>query len=614
MIWVTRKIKETLRQDHGSRLKKCLFRLVPLLETLQNYTRFDFISDMIAGTTVGLTMLPQSIAYAALAGLTPQCGLNSAFVGVFVYLFFGTTREVFIGPSSLMAILTYEYTKDLTNDHVILLTFICGCVELAMSLLRLGFLVELISVPVSSGFTAATSIIIVVSQLKGLLGISYKASNFLDNFVQIAQRLPQAHYGDVLVGVTGCVSLLFLRKLKDFSSVNKKSKIVSKIFWFLSTGRNALIVLIFSSIAHYYKTTTNKVPFTLSKGANGGLPRLELPPFETHMNNRTIPLKEMVQDLGAGVFIIPIVSVLANISIAKAFANGGMVRATQEMFTLGICNIANSLFQAMPSCGAFTRSAVASASGIRTSVANLYSGAVVMLGLHFLSPYFQYIPRSTLSAVLICACIFLIETDLVPLLWKENKMNLFTFLITIALSLCFGVEIGLLIGVVCDACYLLYLWARPDMVLEFQDTVTNPYILVRPNMGFFFPAVNYVYSTVNKIAITKGQSRFPFVFDCVNFKRADYTAVKGLVLLSKDFQRRGQELYFINVSNSIVSFCATLKSPLKCFRDRTEMELTICGAKMDPINKTEVTVINEVANEKDNSDKDEFETLMLSKL
>ncbi|PNF16978.1 hypothetical protein B7P43_G03162 [Cryptotermes secundus] len=171
----------------------------------------------------------------------------------------------------------------------------------------------------------------------------------------------------------------------------------------------------------------------------------------------------MCSELGLGIIVIPVVAILANVAIAKAFATGPSFDATQEMLTLGVCNIFGSCVCSMPTCGAFTRSAVSSASGARTPMVGLYSGTLIVLALSLLTPYFYYIPRSTLAAVLISAVAFMLDWNILKILWNCNKRDLFLVVLTFVSCLGLGVEIGLLIGVVTNVIFLLYLWARPTV-------------------------------------------------------------------------------------------------------------------------------------------------------
>lgn len=189
-----------------------MYQRIHILSWITKYDKSLALSDFISGLTLGLTMIPQSIAYAALANLPSQYGLYSGFLGSLIYVFFGTIKEVSIGPTSLMALLTLQYTHDKPVELVILLTFLVGIVELAMGLFKLGFVVvDFISIPVTSAFTSATSLIIIASQLKGLLGVRYNATSFADNVYQLYLNLSSVQWGDTVLSICCIAFLLGLR-------------------------------------------------------------------------------------------------------------------------------------------------------------------------------------------------------------------------------------------------------------------------------------------------------------------------------------------------------------------------------------------------------------------
>lgn len=188
-----------------------LLQRIHILSWIRTYDQATAISDFIAGVTLGLTMIPQSIAYAALANLPSQYGLYSSFLGTLIYVIFGTVKEVSIGPTSLMALLTLQYTLDKPVELVILFTLLVGIVELLMGVFKLGFFVEFISLPVTSAFTSATSLIIIASQLKALMGIKYNSSNFADTIYQLCQRIGDAEWSDIELSACCIVFLLLLR-------------------------------------------------------------------------------------------------------------------------------------------------------------------------------------------------------------------------------------------------------------------------------------------------------------------------------------------------------------------------------------------------------------------
>ncbi|XP_039289871.1 sodium-independent sulfate anion transporter [Nilaparvata lugens] len=512
--------------------KEILEKRIPIIKRLQTYTRVDFVSDFIAGTTIGLTMIPQSIAYASLAGLSPQYGLNSTFIGSFLYAIFGTVKEVSIGPTSLMALLTFEYTRELTPDFVIMLVFVSGIVEFLMALLKLGFLVNFISTPVTSGFTTATSIIIIVSQLKGLLGVRFKSCGFIDNIFELIMHASEARLAaDFVLGLFCIFTLLALRKLKDIpiSDETPSKRVLKKILWFTSIGRNALVVLICAGVAAWYESRPDgKVPFLLSRQGASGIPPFTLPPTEAKVGNQTYDAGQMIEELGSGIFVVPIVGVLVNIAIAKAFSSGGVIDATQEMLALSLCNVLGSCFGGMPTCGAFTRSAVSSASSVASPLAGIFSGCLSLLAVNFLPQYLHLIPRAALSSILICAVSFLIDWQIIMPLWRTNKRDLFILIATFFTCLAFGVEIGLLVGVTFDLCHLLHLWASPKIL---HERIKSPnyeieYILITPDKGLFFPAVDRLYSSFVTVLSDSIINNFPIVINCIHFTGIDYTSAK----------------------------------------------------------------------------------------
>ncbi|XP_053995526.1 sodium-independent sulfate anion transporter-like [Hylaeus anthracinus] len=549
----------SLETESEKKQNYSIAKYVTILSWLPNYTRLDAISDLVAGVTLGLTLIPQSIAYAALAGLTAQYGLYSCFVGAFIYIIFGTIKEVSIGPSSLMSILTLEYTRNMPVDFIVLFTFLAGCVELLMGILHLGFLVDFISIPVTSGFTSATSIIIIVAQLQGLLGLKFKASSVVADLIKICQNIRNIRVPDMTLGLCSIAFLLSFRKLKDLDRCfsnnkqkrNDKESVLKKILWFLPICRNALVILITSTIA-FYLERAGSTPFILSGRIQSGLPTVSLPPFSSQVGNQTYTFFDMCYHYGTGIIVLPLVSVLANVAIAKAFASGKTLNATQEMLTLGLCNIFGSLFSAMPSTGAFTRSAVISASGVRTPLAGIYVGIMALLALSFLTPYFYYIPRATLAAVLISAVVFIIDLKIIKLLWNGSKKDAFAAIVTFLVSVSLGVEIGLLTGALFNVIFLLRPSARPNIeVLQCKTQHGDKYVMIKPDAGLLYPAANYFCNNVIEVVQKYDKNDMVFIINCERIQTIDYSAIKGIEILSRSMNTEKKKLWFLNVNSEV---------------------------------------------------------------
>ncbi|KAK6624170.1 hypothetical protein RUM44_011028 [Polyplax serrata] len=558
--------------------KQRLTRHVPVLSWIRNYKKSDFVADMIAGITLGLTLIPQSVAYAALAGVSAEYGLYSSFMGGFIYFLFGTVREVSVGPTSLIALLTFEFTRDLPIEFVFLLALFCGIIEFTAGLLQLGFLVNFIPTPVITSFQSATAIIIVTSQMKSFFGVpKFKYGKFLNNIYNVMKRIGQANLGDVVLSICCCIFLLSLRKLNDLKimkskKLSKKQNILKKALWFTSISRNALCVFLSCFVAYAFTKDGGVAPFKLSGSIPSGLPSFRPPPTSIQLGNQTMSFFEMVYEISPGLLVIPLISILANVTIAKAYAAGSPVDATQEMITLGLVNMGGSLFGAFPCCGAFTRSAVASSSGVRTPLAGLFTSTLILLVIKFLTPYFYYIPTATLASVLICAVVFMIDVKTMWLLWKGNKRDFICAMVTFFSGLLIGIQVGLALGIIFSLAHLLYMWARPSIAIAIKATPKGSYYLVTPDIGLFFPSNDFLRREI----ITRCDQNIPIVIDFLRMKGIDYTSSQGIKELSTYYKSRDRRLAFINMSRDIYTVLKNSRVELQlkeCIQYSAEEEL-----------------------------------------
>ncbi|KAH8268731.1 hypothetical protein KR018_000028 [Drosophila ironensis] len=545
-------------------LKELGYRLLPGLKWFQGYTGQDAVADLIAGVTVGLTVLPQGLAYATLAGLEPQYGLYSAFVGGIVYALLGSCRQVTIGPTALLALMTSRHTGfglGSGPSYAILLCLISGIVELGMAVLKLGALVDLISLPVTVGFTSATAVIIGTSQLKGLLGLKGgSGSAFVNTMKSVFGNLHQVRSGDFTLGMISIIVLLLLRKLKDVKLNGRvrslrAQQLISGTIWVIATGRNALVVLVTSALAYSTCEQSDSCPYILTGKVKSGLPQVAVPKFETTILDKngtqiTQNFEQMLSELGPSMLILPIIAVLGNVAISKAFGGAGL-SPTRELVALSMSNICGAFCSSMPVTGSFSRSAVNHASGVRTPIGGCYTSVLVLLALGLLAPYFQYIPKAALSAVIISAVIFMIEFEVIRPLWRCSRRELLPGAITFVMSLAVGVEIGLLLGVGADVAFLVYRAARPVLsVSKLQTRNGINYILIRPkHSSLYFPAVEWVRSGISKALNTHGNA--PVVLDCAHVHDFDFTAARGMGSLQKELAKANVSLFLMSAHKDI---------------------------------------------------------------
>ncbi|XP_071568572.1 sodium-independent sulfate anion transporter [Temnothorax nylanderi] len=534
---------------------------IPILKWMPQYKLKDALGDLVAGLTVGLTLIPQAIAYAGLAGLDPQYGLYSAFAGSFVYIFFGTCREVNIGPTALLSLLTWTYASGIP-EYAALLCFLSGCITILLGILRLGFLIEFISIPVVSGFTSAASVIIACSQIKSLLGLNIHGESFVEIWAGLVQHVADTKIPDLILSCCCILTLLGLKHLKDREVAGTKLK---KFLWTIGTARNALVVVL-CAVASYIFETHGGAPYILTGHIDAGLPTVEPPPFSRTVGNQTETFIDMAKKFKFGILVIPLISIIGNVAIAKAFSHGMPLDATQEMLTLGLCNLVGSFFQSMPVTGSFSRSAVNNASGVRTPLGGIYTGILVILSLSLLTPYFYYIPKATLSSVIISAVIFMVEIGMILPIWKCNKRDLIPAFVTFLACLFVGVELGILIGTLLDLAILVYLNARPTINIEHRNISTIDYFLVRPSAGILFPAVDHL-----RMYLTKNPG-MNVVLDCEHIDRIDFTAAQSISMMIKDFRKNNCQLIMLRANCAILTSIQSL-SDKQILMARDEVDL-----------------------------------------
>ncbi|ODN03451.1 Sodium-independent sulfate anion transporter [Orchesella cincta] len=535
--------------------KKMIRKRLPIFSWLPTYKLPDLTSDIIAGITVGLTVVPQSMAYAAIAGLSPEYGLYSSYIGCFLYVILGSCKQVTIGPTAVMGLLTFETCGNDFPSCAILTGFYSGIFELLMAVLQLGWVVSFISESVVIGFTSAAACTIIASQIKNLLGIAGpKGSGFVGYWYSIFRDISTIRFGDCCMGITSFVLVLLLRKLKDYKHPKSpRKKFIDTACWFISVSRNVIIIVITSFIAFLW---TNP-PFKLTGNVKGGFPTIDVPSFGLPMNSTIsdgddglkLTYWETWSLIGAGPLIVALISVLQNVAISKAFGSGQTIDATQEMFALGTASIVGSFFSSIPISGSFSRSAVNEASGVRSPMGGLFTGILVLLSLGFLTPSFYYIPKSSLAAVIIAAVMFMVEYEALPVMWKVNKLDAVFCLVTYVCALMFGMEYGIMVGVATSLAVLLIKLLRPQLNAQIytDEYLKVKYVHAKPDSGISFPSVDHVRTSITKL-LRKHQDVNIIAVNFERWQTFDYTAITALISLAKLFKKDEKVLIFVNLT------------------------------------------------------------------
>ncbi|XP_041362514.1 sodium-independent sulfate anion transporter-like [Gigantopelta aegis] len=536
-----------------------LRKKLPCIKWIPKYGLRELQCDAIAGFTVGLTVIPQGLAYSKLAGLPPQYGLYSAFMGSFIYCFLGTSKDITLGPTAIMSLMTATFaTSPIPQDptYAIILSLVCGVVQLVMGTLNLGILVNFISYPVINAFTSAAAVTISFGQVKNILGLKNIPREFGPMVYETFAHIGETRIWDTIMGLCSLVILFLLKKLRTIdwkdepgAEIKLSQKIARKVLWLIGTGANAVIVIAAAGIVAVLHSQNITGHLSLTGHLKEGLPPFKVPSFSVTNGTETYTAGDIFSGIGMGFFIVPVLGLVETIAIGKAFArrNNYVIDASQELIAIGAANIIGSFVSSYPVTGSFSRTAVNAQSGVRTPANGIFTGAIILLALAVLTPLFYYIPNAALGAVIISAVVQMVDFAIVKSLWKTNKMDLVPHLFTFVTSLAIGIEYGILIGIGVSLLILLYPVARPPL-----KTLVRPGILlVQPHQGMLFPAAEYISESIVHKA-TKGGRPRSVVLDFQHIVKIDYSAVQSLKQLFAEMKRKGQCVVLVHVQPQVM--------------------------------------------------------------
>uniref|UniRef100_A0A8D0CZC3 Sodium-independent sulfate anion transporter n=1 Tax=Sander lucioperca TaxID=283035 RepID=A0A8D0CZC3_SANLU len=522
---------------------------LPILSWLPRYKLKWLQMDLLAGLTVGLTTVPQVLAYAEVAGLPVQVNRSWVFCGFNFHLDL---------TLSSWAVFNHQ------PHRAVLLSLLCGVIQALMALLRLGFLLDFISFPVIKGFTCAAAITIGFGQVKNILGLQSIPHEFVLEVYYTFYKIPEARIGDVVLGLL-CLALLVMLSFMKTSlgsdnaptcaRVARKLVVSALCFTFLKLSSNFVMSFLSWSV--------------LTGETSQGLPPFRPPPTsDTTANGTVVSFGEIVEGFGGGLAVIPFMGLLESIAIAKAFAsqNDYRIDANQELLAIGVTNIMGSFVSAYPVTGSFGRTAVNSQTGVCTPAGGIITSVIVLLSLAFLMPAFYYIPKASLAAVIICAVAPMVDYRVVTKMWRIRKLDLLPFVVTFLMSF-WQVQYGIVGGVAVSGALLLYNLARP------QIKVSDHGVLVMElGSGLSFPATEYLSHIIHTQALQAAPPR-SVVLDCHHVSIVDYSVINELRDLLKQFKLREVQLVFSRLQPSVLE--VLLAADLQGFRYTDSVEAAL---------------------------------------
>jgi sulfate transporter 4 len=480
-------------------ITKTLLGLMPVLSWLPRATWTTIRADLVAGLTVGVMAIPQSMSYASIAGLPYIFGMYSACVPAIMYSLFGQSRQLAVGPVAMVSLLVesglrgqlteeqcpewyalgnaeleqYEVCPEAYANLAILTAAVMGSMQILAGFLRLGFLVSFLGHPVISGFTSGAAIIIGLSQVKYILGFNVAKSEFVH--VTIGNILSKIDHIQPMTLFLGSfsIALLFGNRLlsQKVTKLSKLGPLGPLIVCALST---LLIWLCIPLRDEYHVKFVGDIP--------SGIFPLSMSSWDISSFSRVLPTAVSAMFLGY----------MESIAIGKSLASkhGYDIEAGHEFFALGLANLAGSMFSCYPVTGSFSRSAVNNASGATSQLAGLITAVVMLCTLLFLCPLFRFLPQFALAAIVINSVVPLIAVSEARKLWRTKGQDFVLWVVAFAGTLFLGVLIGIGIAVVLSIIIVIYESARPQITVLWRIPGTTIYRNTKQETsGVFVPNV-----------------------------------------------------------------------------------------------------------------------------
>jgi high affinity sulfate transporter 1 len=568
---------------HWSTFRRRFPYYVPIMMWLPQYEKKWILNDFFAGVAVAAMIIPQSLALALLAGLPPVYGLYSAWIAALIYAFMGNSRQMSCGPDTVASVLVgltiQEQNPDDPAGFAHILALLAGLFLFTLGIFRFGFLDNVLSRPLLSGFINAVAAIIVMEQFDSIMGVPNPEAHEWHKIVHVFEHITEVNWQTIVIGVCSVIYLLAFRIANKWIQKSGTKRIWLTSIRFIP----AILVVVILSTVFTYVFRLDKQGVRILGEINSKFPVPAPPPI-----NSITDISDALQPA----LIIGILGFIESIIVAKYYAmkHHYGVSPNRELVALGIANLIGSFFKIYPSFGSLTRSAISDMAGARTQVYEIFVGLIVLFTILFMGPLFYYLPKSALAGIVVVAGIGIFELEDVLFLWRIRAYPALilltgTFVCTIAL----GVELGLLIGLGISVFFIIQHTTFPHIVLlgrtpsgkykdisQYADALTVPgVIIVRIDEALYFANIGPIKEMLSRIERLGSHKAHPtdlsslpplsaIIIDARNIFELDPSAIQILRDMVEDYKQRGIKVCFVklrwNLKQSFLS--ANILHPL----------------------------------------------------
>ncbi|GHE19485.1 SulP family inorganic anion transporter [Halomonas urumqiensis] len=513
-----------------------LKRYLPILTWLPHYTRRLCAADLLAGVIVTVMVIPQSLAYAILAGLPAVVGLYASILPLLIYTLFGTSRTLAVGPVAIIALMTGAALAGVATpgtpeylQAALVLSLLSGAMLVVMGLLRMGFFANFLSHPVIAGFLSASGLLIAASQAGHLLGIEASGYTVTELVVSLATGLGGVHWPTLAIGAS---TLAFLVVVRRWGKPMLRRLGLSARSADLAARAGPVLAVVATTLASWHFELAESGVAVIGS-IPAGLPPLTLPGFDM----------SLWKALLIPALLISVVGFVESISMAQMLAAKRRQRISpnQELVGLGGANLAAAFSAGMPVTGGLSRTVINYDAGAQTPMAGLFAALGIGLVTLAMTSALYHLPIATLAATITVAILTIIDIGMIRRTWRYSRSDFSAMAITILLTLVEGVEAGIISGMLLSIGLFLYRTSRPHSALvglipgtehfrniERHDTETASHVaLLRIDESLYFANARYLEDTVHEL-VARRPELSDVVLICSAVNLIDASALESL--------------------------------------------------------------------------------------
>nr|WP_237068434.1 sulfate permease [Microbulbifer guangxiensis] len=537
-----------------------LANLFPITSWLRVYDRVALTRDLMAAAIVTIMLIPQSLAYALLAGVPPEVGLYASIVPLLAYAVFGTSRTLSVGPVAVASLMSAAALSEVaiqgTTDYLVaaaLLALLSGLFLMLMGVLRLGFLANFLSHPVISGFITASGILIALSQVRHILGVGAHGDTLLELVTGLLENAAELNLYTLVTGLAVMGFLYWSRSgaarlLRNFSVPEHTAAMLTKA---------APVLGVIATIAAAVLLDFESRDVDLVGAVPAGLPSLRLPSIDWALVEALLPAAIMISIIGY----------VESVSVGKTLAAKRRQRIdmNQELVGLGVANIGSGFSGAFPVTGGFSRSVVNFDAGAETQMASVFTAFGIALASIFLTPFLYYLPKATLAATIIVAVLSLVDFSILKKTWRFSRSDFFAVMITIVITLLFGVEAGVTCGVAASIALFLFRTSKPHIAevglvegtehfrnIKRHQVLTVPEVLtIRVDESLMFSNAAFLEERVYGDLASNDRVRHVILM-CSAINEIDWSALEVLEALNERLGELGITLHLSEVKGPVM--------------------------------------------------------------